>query len=131
MTHIAPSTKDYQRRQIVARMGRMGEFRIGRKRFILWKYMTFWTGGGPAIAAEFVRRAETDKEGFLRLDELREGELVVAPGFIYRKIAMTGNIMAEHLKKMKTFKPRPMVEYYKDTAAGAVDLGTTDMRTKN
>lgn len=132
MTHIAGNTQDYQRRQIVARMGKAGHFRMGGKKYIIWQFMTFWCGEGqPAIAAEFVRPAPTDKEGFLHIEGLKPGELLVTPGLVYRKIPMSGLIMAEHLKKMKRFKPRDILQSYKDTAAGAVDLGTIDLRTKH
>jgi hypothetical protein len=132
MTHIAPSTQDYQRRQIVARMGKVGTFKLGGKRYWIWKYMTFWAGHDqPSICGEFVRQADIDKEGFLRIDNLKPGEVVVTPGLIYRKIPMSGMIMAEHMKKMKNFKPRDIVQHVKDTSEGAVDLGTIDLRTKH
>ena len=129
MTYIAGHDQEYERRQIVARMGKAGEFRIGRKRYIIWQYMTFWTGPAtPAICAEFVGPAPKDEDGFLQIGKLKPGEILVTPGFVYRKIPMSGLIMAEHLRKMKTFRPRDVIEHYKDTAAGAVDLGTIDMR---
>lgn len=132
MTHIAKSDQNYQRRQIVARMGRAGVFRLGGKRYIIWKYMTFWCGNDmPSIAAEFVRQADHDKDGFLRIENLREGEIVVTPGLVYRKIPMSGVMMAEHIKAMRNFKPRDILVMDKDTDAGAVDLGAIDMRTKH
>lgn len=132
MTHIAKSNQDYERRQIVARMGKAGEFRLGGKRYIIWEYMTFWSGHDkPSIAAKFVRPAPTDKEGFLRIEDLRPGEILVTPGLVYRKVPMSGLIMAEHMKKMKHFKPRDITVADIDRSEGAVDLGTIDMRTKH
>lgn len=132
MTHIAKSDQDYQRRQIVARMGKAGVFVLGEKRYHIWKYMTFWCGHDqPSIAAEFVAMAKSDKDGFLRIEDLKPGELLVTPGLIYRKIPMGGVIMAEHMKKMKHFKPRDITVAEIDTSEGAVDLGTIDMRTKH
>ena len=132
MTHIAKSGQEYQRRQIVARMGRAGEFRMGGKRYIIWKIMTFWCGHDqPSIAAEFVRQADIDEEGFLRIGNLREGEICVTPGLIYRKIPMSGVIMTEHMKKMKNFQPRDIVTHVKDTSSPAEDLGVIDLRTKH
>ncbi len=93
--------------------------------------MTFWCGhDSPSIAAEFVGEAPKDKKGFLRIEDLKEGEILVTPGFVYRKIPMSGMIMAEHIRKMKNFKPRDITMAYKDRSAGAVDLGLIDMRTK-
>lgn len=132
MTHIAGNNQEYQRRQIVARMGKAGEFRMGGKRFIIWKYMTFWAGHDqPSVAAEFVRPADKDAEGFLHIDNLKPGEILVTPGLIYRKIPMSGVIMAEHMKKMKHFQPRDIVTHVKDTSTPAEDLGVIDLRTKH
>lgn len=131
MTHIAPTDQIYERRQIVARMGRAGEFRMGDKRYIIWKVMTFWHGPGKYTAAEFVRPADIDKEGMLRLDNLKPGQIVVTPGLIYQKIPMSGIILAEHMKKMKKFKPRDLVTHVKDTSGEFEDLGVIDLRTKH
>lgn len=131
MPYIAPHNQQTRQLQIVARMQRHGAFRMDGKKYILWKYMTFYTGSDqPAICAEFVRIADTDKEGFLRFDALQEGEIVVTPGLIYKKIPMSGLIMAEHLRKMTRFRPKAQVVYEKDKGA-AVDLGTVDLRTKH
>ncbi len=131
MTYLAKTDKTYEQRQIVACMEQCGIFRVDGKKYKLWKYMTFWCGHDqPSIAAELVGRAPLDSEGFLRLDDMKEGEMIVMPGFIYRKIPMSGLIMAEHMKKMKKFKPRTLIQHVKDTSGGAVDLGTIDLRTK-
>lgn len=132
MTYIAKNSQEYDRRQIVACMDQVGQFAVGKQRYKLWRYMTFYCGKDqPSIAAELVGRAPVDNEGFLRIEEMKEGQLLVMPGFIYRKIPMTGALMAEHMKKMKYFKPRVMVEHVKDTSVGAEDLGIIDMRTKH
>lgn len=132
MTYLAPSNQEYERRQIVARMGKVGTFRLEGKRYWIWKYITFWAGKDqPSVCGEFVRLADMDKDGFLRLDNLKTGEIVAMPGLIYRKIPMSGMIMAEHMKKMKRFRPRDVLKTHKDTAAGAVDLGVIDLRTKH
>ena len=128
MTKLAKSNQPYERRQIVSYMGKVGHFRMDGRRFIIWKHMTFYCGKGVApIAAEFVRMANRDDEGYLRIEDLKPGEIAVTPGLIYRKIPMSGLIMAEHMRKMKTFKPRDLVVYEKDTSAPAEDLGTIDL----
>lgn len=132
MTHIAKSDQEYRRLQGVAKMGKAGEFVMNHKRYQIWQYMTFYTGpNSPPICAEFSRPATIDAEGFLQIGMLKEGEIVVKPGLIYKKIPMSGMIMAEHMFKMKTFKPRDIVQHVKDTTSGAVDLGTIDLRTKH
>jgi len=124
MGKIAKSDKPYERRQIVAKMGRAGYFTVGGKRFILWQYMTFWCGyNQPTICAKFDRICDMDKEGFIRLDRVNEGELLVKPGLIYKITPMTGEIMAEHLHSMNKFSPKPVYSFDKDTAP-AVDLRT-------
>lgn len=131
MTFIAKSAQTYQRRQIVARMGRVGEFRMDGKRYIIWKHMTLWASHDqPSIAVEFVRKADIDKDGFLRLEAIQEGEILITPGFIYKKIPMSGMIMNEHLRKMRRFKPRDITVAEVDRSDGAVDLGTIDLRTE-
>lgn len=128
MTKIAKSDQPYERRQIVAYMGRAGRFRMNGKNYTIWKYMTFYVGKGkPPVAGEFVRMADRDKEGFLRLETVKPGEMVVTPGIIYRKIPMSGVMMAEHMRKLKRFKPRDLVVYEKDTSSPAVDLGEIDL----
>lgn len=130
MTHLAPSTQSYARRQIVAYMGKNGYFELDGKRYTIWKIMTFYCGEGePSIAAEFVRLADMDKEGFIRIENLAEGEMIVTPGLIYKKIPMSGVVMAEHMKKMKKFSPRALVQHVKDTSTPAEDLGAIDLRT--
>lgn len=128
MTKQLPDGTLYNERQVVARMESIGVFRMlsrGRERkFHIWGYMTFWCGEGvPAIAAKFDRVAAQDEKGNLVTYGLNPGEIVVMPGFVYKIIPMTGAIMLEHLKVMKTWKPRVKIEYVKDDAP-AVDLGT-------
>lgn len=128
MTKLAKSNQLYERRQIVSYMGKVGHFRMDGRKFIIWKYMTFYCGEGKQpIAAEFVRMADKDEQGFLRIEGLKPGEIAVTPGLIYRKVPMSGLMMAEHLRKMKNFKPRDLVIYEKDTTSPAEDLGTIDL----
>lgn len=128
MTKQLPDGTLYNERQVVARMESIGFFRMlarGRERkFHIWGYMTFWTGdNSPAIAAKFDRVAPQDEKGNLVTVGLKAGEIVVMPGFVYKIIPMTGAIMTEHLRVMRTWKPRVKIEYVKDDAP-AVDLGT-------
>ena len=127
-TKLAKNAQPYERRQIVSYMGKAGLFSFGQKNYTIWKFMTFWCGGGkPAIAAEFVRMDERDDDGFIRMENMREGEMLVTPGLIYRKIPMSGLIMTKHLEKMKTFKPKDLVVYEKDTSSGPIDVGEIDL----
>lgn len=130
MGKIAKSDKPYERRQIVAKMGRAGYFTVEGKKYILWQYMTFWCGYNvPTICAKFDRICDMDKQGFIRLDRVNEGELLVKPGLIYKIVPMTGEIMAEHLRGMVSFKPKPVYSFEKSKEA-AFDLGTINMEQK-
>lgn len=128
MALIDKTVQPYERRFIVAKMGSAGTFTEGRRTFRIWQFITFHVPNGLPFAAEFVGKAPVDKRGFLKLESLRAGQIVVKPGFIYNKVAMTGVIMAEHLKAMKTWKPPvPEVVYEKDLSAPAVDMGIIDL----
>ena len=127
MSYIKP-TQPYERRQIVAKMGRAGYFVVEGKRYILWEYMTFWVGNNrPTICAKFDRLADMDKEGFVRLDNMKEGELLVKPALVYKVVPMTGEIMSEHLKAMMVFRPKPVYSYEKSSDP-AIDLGSINMK---
>lgn len=125
---IAKSNKTYERRQIVAYVGSVGTFRMNGRTFNIPKYMTFYTGkNSPAIAAVFKGEAPRDNYGYLRIEDMEEGEILVDPAFVFKKIPMTGMLMAQHLQAMKTFKPKEDIVYEKDTSAPAVDLGSIDL----
>ncbi len=113
----------YQKREIVAKLDAIGTFTENGKRYKLWGHMTFYCGPDTvAIAAKYDRVAPKDENGELVMIALKEGEIVVKPGFVYRIIPMTGAIMTEHLRAMRTWKPKVVYSYEKSDEA-AVDLG--------
>lgn len=123
----AKASPPYQRRYLVSRMGDAGTFQENLRVFRIYRYMTFHVIGGPAIAAEFVGRAPIDEHGFLRLEMLDEGMIVVKPGLLYRKVPMTGEIMNQHLRAMATWKkPDPQIFYEIDKNAPPIDVGKVD-----
>lgn len=125
MTKIANTHTPYERRQIIAKCGNAGNFTIKGKLFKIPEYMTFYTGkDSPAVCGRFLRPADTDERGFLRLEGVREGEIVVDPGFVYQKVQMPGLVILEHLKAMRKFKPSEVVEYVKDEEAPSVNMGS-------
>ncbi len=130
MSKISKKGKPYNQLQIISKTGRAGTFNYGGRNYIIWRFMTFWTGyGKPAICAEFVRKCLVDKDGYLIMDNINEGEIIVKPGLVYRKTPMHGEAMANHLKHMQKFTPRQDLIIEKDTEAGPVDLGIVDLRT--
>ena len=122
MTKIARNEQPYQSRQLVAKVGRIGEFVVHGKKYFIPAYVTFYAGAQPAFAAKFDRLAERDHQDVLRMENMKEGEIILAPGLVYRKCPMTGGVMAEHLRCMKTFRPKVIVEHIKD-GGPAADVG--------
>ena len=88
--------------------------------------MTFWNGTQTAFAARFDRLAEKNHQDVLLVERVKEGEIVVAPGFVYRKVPMTGMVMAAHLKAMRTFKHKTIISHERDPAP-AVDVGVVNL----
>ena len=118
-----PDGTPYIARQKVAHMERIGYFHVDNVKYTMWGYLTFYCGPDEvAIAAKFDRIAQYDEQGELVTFGLKPGEIVVKPGFVYKTIPMTGMILTEHLRRMRTWKPKPTYEYEKSDEA-AVDLG--------
>lgn len=126
----ANSNKDYKRLQIVARADRMGVVQDIVMQYPIFRYITFFMGKGPAQAAMFDRIAERDKDGFIRLEKMENGEIIVNPGLVYKKIPMTGNIMAAHLDAMRTFRPKDVIEY-EQSKEEAIDVGVFDFSNQH
>lgn len=126
-TKISNTEVPYTRRQIVARLGVVGFYSMNNKNHPIPQYITFHLGEGQQpLVAIFDRQADTDDSGFIDLNRIKEGELVIAPGLIYRKTCFTGNLMTAHLQALKKFRPRSTVAYEKDHSAPPVNLGSID-----
>ncbi len=119
----------YESRQVVSKLGCAGYFDMGGLRHNIPEYVTIWNGLQPAIAAKFDRVAPKEN-GVLNTEELKEGDIVLNPGFVYKKTFMTGMIMVAHLKAMKTFKPKTIITHEKDTGP-AVDMGVVNLNDKD
>lgn len=119
---IARNHQPYQSRQLIAKIGRVGEFVVDGKKYFIPEYCTFYNGAQPAFAAKFDRVAEKDFQGVLKVENVKEGEIILNPGFVYKKCHMTGNIMSEHLRAMRFWKPKTIIEHVKDEAP-VVDVG--------
>lgn len=126
--------RDYDRRHIVARVGRCGGVMHKGASFPIYKYLTFKMPDGAVFAAEFTgKTAPVDKAGFLRTEALQEGDIIVRPGLLYRKmLTMPGMVMLEHLDAMKTWRmPSPLLRPYVDAEDAGVDMGVVDLRTRH
>jgi hypothetical protein len=127
-------SRDYAARAVVGRLHVMGHFEHGISvRVPVYRFLTLYQGEGrEAIPVEFVRPAPVipgeHDETFLDFDQLKEGDIVVDPGLIYRRCLWFDNLMAAHMKALQTFKPKTIMVAEKDDAP-PVDIGTIDATT--
>lgn len=124
------SARPYQRRHPVARFMSIGKMKVNGLERTLWGFMSFHNGlGKPPTFGAFGGLAPVDDFGNLAMSELKEGDIIVEPGLIYKPIPIlevTGKMMAEHDKAMKKWKPKVTYGYEKDDAP-AVDLGVIQL----
>lgn len=117
--------KGYQARGIVARIAPMGHYVEGLVKKQIFRYLTLDVGSGPSIAVMYDRPApflDTPDGRVLDTRDLKEGEIVVAPGFVYKKIKMSSPLMTEHLKALRSYRPKDIIT--EDTVRDeAIDLG--------
>ena len=110
----------YVKRQIVARLDFVGNVDDVMP---FYRYLTIWNGPNEkATAVRFRGFARVDKDGFMDYSLLKPGDIVISPGLVYEPVTMTGQIMAAHLKRMQTWKPKEEIVYEKSDEA-PVDLG--------
>lgn len=92
--------------------------------------MSFHNGlGKPPTFAAYGGPAPVDDLGNLRVENLPDGTIIVEPGLLYNPIPpmdVTGKMMAEHERAMRTWRPKPEIHYERDDAP-AVDLGVINM----
>lgn len=124
------TSKAYEARGIIAKIMPIGWYKespLVRKR--VYQYLTLDCGDGRnSICVKYVGEApfvEQNGEKFLDASALKEGEIVVSPGFIYKKVAMSGVIMTEHLKALKTYRRKTILDATKEDGP-AIDLGEID-----
>ena len=119
--------KDYQARGIIARIHAIGYYNDGPLvRRPIHQYLTLDCGKGkPSICVKYVGEAkfvDRDGERFLDMTGMKEGQIVVSPGFVYQKIEFSTRLMAEHLRALKTYRPHDILFTEKD-GGPAIDLG--------
>lgn len=122
----------YEARGIVARIQPIGHYQASvLLRLPIYQYLTLDCGEGrKAMAVQFVGTApynEVNGERFLDATKLKPGHIVVDPGFVYKKITMTGQIMAEHLKALKRYRRKDIIKAERDASGGSIDLGMIDL----
>ena len=134
-TDVFSNDQGYDALGVVARINKIGEYADGPlMRKPIYQFLTFHAGGGkPSFVAKYQRQAAIaikDGQSFLDASELKVGEIVVSPGFIYKKIPWSSKLMNCHLDAMKTYKPKEIIIASAPTEP-AIDLGTVLDLTEN
>jgi len=116
---------DYAARGIIARIQPIGHYEHGPfQRAPFYRFLTMDAGKGhDKFAVEFYKKARIDKDGTLDMSELKEGMIVVSPGFIYKKIPWTDALLVEHFKALKVYRPQTIIKSDVDRDAPVTDLG--------
>lgn len=105
--------KAYEARGIIAKINPIGNYEIGPNlKTTVFQFLSLDCGPGrERMLVEFVGPAPYDeKTQELDLNKVKEGDIVVNPGFLYRKRPWTQAIMSEHLKQLKKYKPKVIIK---------------------
>lgn len=127
---VIKSSRPYAQRSPVARFFKVGNVKVNGIQRTLWGFMSFYNGIGklPTFGA-YAGLAPVDEHGYLRIEQLAEGDIVVEPGLVYKPVPpmdVTGKMMAEHERAMKTWRPKVQYSYEKE-AGPAIDLGPINL----
>lgn len=124
----------YHARGVIARINPVGEIGLsGLTTSKIYEFITLDTGkGNPAQCVRFVGKAPMliteDGEQQLDMAMLKEGDIVVSPGLLYRKTEFTGAVHAEHLIQLQKYRPKDIIiADAPDASEEAVDLGAFNL----
>ena len=121
----------YEARGVVAKFHLMGQYQTGPAlRIPFYRFLTLDQGEGrEAIPVEFQKAApmveDHNGDKYLDVEMLREGDIVVTPGLVYRRCLWFDNLMAAHMQAVRNYKRKVITVAEKDDAP-AFDLGTLD-----
>lgn len=122
--------QSYEARGIIAKIGIIGHVLHGPMQVPVYRFLSLDCGDQrPSIAVEFVRKADMMQDAagpYLDITKMKEGEIVVSPGFVYRKIPWTTPLINAHLHALKTYRRKVIVKSEVDKSTGPIDLGTLD-----
>lgn len=119
------SDRDYEARGIIARINPIGNIQSGPMIALpVYQFLTLDAGPGrEKILVEFVGPAPYDEETQeLDLNSVKEGDIVVSPGLLYRRRAWTNAIMTEHLAQLRNYRPSVIVKSDVDKSAPAQEI---------
>lgn len=103
----------YEARGVIARINKIGDMSIGPMVAIpVYQFLTLDCGPGrKKVLVEFVGPAPYDKlTQELDLNKVKEGDIIVNPGLLYRKRAWTQKLMAEHLLQLHNYRPKVIIK---------------------
>ncbi len=134
--------QSYSARGVVAQFERIGDVQVGLLITPVFKYITLDTGkGNRPVCVQFVGPAprvinELTGEEYLDMQALNAGDFIISPGLLYEKIEWSDGLYAEHLKGLRTYRPKDLLVHDAPDAndegfdLGEIDL-TTDSETKS
>lgn len=129
----------YQARGVISQFHIMGYFQKDSAGLVLpttypiFKFLSLDTGEGDphysAVPVEFLRPAPAKRDVLgglvIDLEQLREGDFVVDPGFVYRRCAWNDGLLNAHLAALPKYKRKEKIVTEREDAP-PVDLGTID-----
>ena len=103
----------YEARGVIARINKIGNMAVGPMVALpVYQFLTLDCGPGrDKILVEFIGPAPYDDiTQELDLNKVKEGDIIVNPGLLYRKRAWTQKLMAEHLIQLRKYKPQVIIK---------------------
>lgn len=118
------SNRAYEARGIIAKINQIGNYQSGIMLMPVYQFLTLDCGPGrEKILVEFVGPAPYDEATQeLDLNKVMEGDIVVNPGFLYRRRSWTQALMTEHLAALKNYKPQVIIKADVDRDAPKQDI---------
>lgn len=103
----------YEARGVIARINVIGNIETGPQlKMPVYQFLTLDCGTGrERLIVEFVGPAPYhDDTQELDLNQVKEGDIIVNPGLLYRRRTWTQALMAEHLRQLRRYKPSVIVK---------------------
>lgn len=123
------SDQGYQVRGVIARMGQvMGYYNEGiLVKQPIHQFLSLDCGDGhKSIVVKFDRPApfirDADGYPFVDFSKIKEGEILVAPAFIYTKTQWTDPLIAAHLEALKTYKRKVIISHEVDRSKPSQEI---------
>lgn len=103
----------YEARGVIARINKIGSMAVGPITSLpVYQFLSLDCGPGrDKILVEFVGPAPYDEiTQELDLNKVKDGDIIVNPGLLYRKRSWTQKLMSEHLIQLRKYKPQVIIK---------------------